>query len=313
MLEFSRVPYNEFETNEEFRLNKNRYQDIVVSNQVHIDTQLNFKEIRIYSKTYNVFTKKAVRLTKSKWFEFLCYVYEIKSYDLDHCDEEEFKNFNQKYLFKMGNEAIKVETSIYKGYWGVIVGEFINNEPSSPNLVWFPVDTLDDLIEKSNFCDISKPEDFLIDIDNETSDEILIVLEKLRNFVETILKDSYGEKWWDKSVSKHEGKALDYYISDTGKIPAARFNKNGYKKIWYLDIKELGEVITDSNNWQELFKTYFDGKTKDDRNKVNSWFGNYNTLRQCALHKKPIDECLYYSGISGMRSIKRYVERFLDM
>ena len=311
MLEFTRIPFNEFQTMEDFRIRKNSFHDIVISTQIHIPSGRELKDIRIYSKRYNTFTRKGIRITKVKWFEFLKYVYEInEKYPLEEMEEEDFIEIREKYLFKKGKETIMAKTEIYRGYRGIVIGEFINGEPSNPNLVWFPLNTLDELIEKSGFNEkIKVGENDKVSIDEKIIQEILQTLDELRKFVEMVLRDTYGEKWWDKGVSKHEGKAREYYESDMRKMPGGKIDKAGHKKIYYLDIKELAEIITDPNNWKMIFSTYFDGKTKDDRLKVLGYFNNFNVLRQHALHRKPIDSCLFLAGISGMKAIQRFLKR----
>lgn len=311
MLEFNRIPFKEFESEEDFRIYKNSFYDIVISTQVHIPSGKKLKDIRIYSKTYDTFTRRGIRITKVKWFEFLKYIYEIKeSYTLEEMEEEDFLDIEEKYLFERGKEAIIAKTAVYKGYRGIVIGEFIDGEPSNPNLVWFPLESLDELIEKSEFNEKTKiDENDKIYIESEIVQEILRTLDELREFVEMVLRDTYGDKWWDKGVFRHEGKAREYYEADMKKIPGGKIDESGHKKIYYLDIKELSEIITDSNNWQMIFKFYFDGKTKEDKLKILRYFNNFNVLRQHAMHGKPIDSCLLPAGISGMRAIQRFLKR----
>ncbi len=75
----------------------------------------------------------------------------------------------------------------------------------------------------------------------------------IREFITAELKNYYGENWWDICIDSLIKKEVERLINKENKKEPNKI----YDKIEYLTFFQYKTIITDKNNWNNLFKNYF--------------------------------------------------------
>jgi len=308
MLYFNRIPFKEFESEEEFRISKNKWHDIVVSHQIHKKTGLEFKDIRLYSNTYQAFMRRGVRIPPKNYLDLIDYLSQLDK-ELDECiSDEEFERLRSLTLFEEDESElivkpfIRYSNSYYgKNYRGFSIGWYdIDGDPSWPNVIWIPAAKIGEFVEKSKKIPKRDYKEKKINFD-EFFSLVKKTEEDLREFIRNKLEEEYGIEWWNiggpEGVQEYAKEKYEKNLQ-----PWKNKTSSDYQELYYVNIPHLKEIIINRKNWK-LFKEFF-----GDKKEVEVQFNNFSRFRNAIVHSHPPDEYIYAAGIAGLIFIKKCIE-----
>jgi hypothetical protein len=119
-------------------------------------TQFRFITIRNFYKPYKKMTNRCLRLTIQMWNDFIIYLESVQSHGPDNINDEKFLNIPYKVIFKEEKASIIAKTNIYKKNRGVTIGEYLDNKPSYPNIIWLPISKIAEFIDKDRVSQTHK-------------------------------------------------------------------------------------------------------------------------------------------------------------
>lgn len=96
---------------------------------------------------------------------------------------------------------------------------------------------------------------------------------ELRDFIEKVMRDRFGDKWWDRVPEDVEEEA-----KKRRKTPESPL-------IDYLSFSDYSKIILRKDNWRELFQKIF---MQQDRIKV--WLEEISEIRNSVAHSRKISE-----------------------
>ena len=177
---------------------------------------------------------------------------------------------------------------------------FYEEQGLNPNLTAFPSSTFEELVISSgirasathdsddDYLDYEQEEPELetgFRRTNDAHDVIQRFETRLREFIDERMKDQYGSDWIKRHISgemKKQWNEKQQKAKDNGDIV--------WPLIAYSDFSDYVEIITQKDNWEEMFKEVFVRKTS-----VQESFQRLFPIRICTMHSRPItqDDELY--------------------
>lgn len=110
---------------------------------------------------------------------------------------------------------------------------------------------------------------------------IIYVFENsIRYVIQKTMEMNHGSDWWNNTVPRKIREKVSSRIADEDKNKW--HGKRGAHEIFYTDIEELGDII--SNNWQD-FEKYF-----PDQSWIKTTIAKIGTSRNIIAHNNPLSD-----------------------
>lgn len=87
----------------------------------------------------------------------------------------------------------------------------------------------------------------------------------IRSFIKANLKDAYESNWWEEGIPEYIRNPVENKI----KIMGAKEAKIGIDKMDYIDFLHYHSIITERNNWEQVFSKIFPDKNVVEKNFEN--------------------------------------------
>ena len=150
--------------------------------------------------------------------------------------------------------------------------------------------TLREVFLENDFSDIFR--DFILIWDTEgavrswLSYLSLHVLEnQMRKLIVSRLMGIEDERWWDRRVKpKSGGTYLRYRNNEANSNEVTHYDEDVMSDIFYTDFTALEKVISDPDNWEEVFEEVFRARRSIDRIKF------LNKIRRKIAHNRFLSE-----------------------